>query len=48
MGKYCNTKEQNNLSLQMVRMDSLKFIRLLRFVFSSQQRLNQPAINGVQ
>ena len=27
---------------------SLKFIRLLQVVFSSQQRLNQPAVNAVQ
>ena len=27
---------------------SLKFIRLLRVVFSSQQRLNRPAVNAVQ
>ena len=27
---------------------SLKFTRLLRVVFSSQQRLNQPAINAAQ
>ena len=29
-------------------LNSLKFIRLLRVVFSSQQRLNQPAVNAVQ
>ena len=28
--------------------DSLKFNRLLRVVFSSQQRLNRPAVNAVQ
>ena len=28
--------------------NSLKFIRLLRVVFSSQQRLNRPAVNAVQ
>ena len=27
---------------------SLKFIRLLRVVFSSQQRLNRPAVNAIQ
>ena len=27
---------------------SLKFIRLLRVVFSSQQRLNRLAVNAVQ
>ena len=27
---------------------SLKFIRLLRVVVSSQQRLNRPAVNAVQ
>ena len=27
---------------------SLKFIRLLRVVFSSQQRLNRQAVNAVQ
>ena len=27
---------------------SLKFIRLLRVIFSSQQRLNRPAVNAVQ
>ena len=30
------------------RKTSLKFIRLLRVVFSSQQRLNRPAVNAVQ
>ena len=29
-------------------MASLKFIRLLRVIFSSQQRLNRPAVNAVQ
>ena len=30
------------------RLSSLKFIRLLRVVFTSQQRLNRPAVNAVQ
>ena len=29
-------------------MASLKFIRLPRVIFSSQQRLNRPAVNVVQ
>ena len=32
----------------VVLWDSLKFIRLLRAVFSSQQRLNRPTVNAVQ
>ena len=33
---------------QTINSCSLKFIRLLRVVFSSQQRLNRPADNAVQ
>ena len=39
-----DTKEQE----PMTSKSSLKFIRLLRVVFSSQQRLNRPAVNAVQ
>ena len=33
---------------QIFQFTSLKFIRLLRVVFSCQQRLNRPAVNAVQ
>ena len=36
-----------NWKLKTVNI-TLKFIRLLRVVFSSQQRLNRPAVNAVQ
>ena len=34
--------------LKCILGSSLNFIRLLRVVFSSQQRLNRPAVNAVQ
>ena len=34
--------------MMVIEMFSLKFIRLLRVVFSSQQRLNRRAVNAVQ
>ena len=35
-------------SLDELNLPSLKFIRLLRVVFSSQQRLNRRAVTAVQ
>ena len=39
---------KDTITLRRILCSSLKFIRLLRVVFSSQQRLNRPAVNTVQ
>ena len=41
-------KVRSKKKLSYPRKPSLKFIRLLRVVFSSEQRLNRPEVNAVQ
>ena len=40
--------QPNEICCRLSEKGSLKFIRLLRDVFSSQQRLNRLAVNAVQ
>ena len=46
-GRHKKVKLENNGCIGRV-CGSQNFIRLLRVVFSSQQRLNRPAVNAVQ
>ena len=45
---YFTFSDSSVVSLRWSPWLSLKFIRFLRVVFSSQQRLNRPAVNAVQ